>query len=69
MPIIRRNNCDTWYLLFCIDDWYAGWNFTHTSHIQINRINETGRNRRVTAKRENHVKTQYPMGKKQRQPT
>ena len=18
--------CDTWYLLFCVDDWYAGWN-------------------------------------------
>jgi len=23
--------CDTWYLLFCVDNWYAGWNSTlHT---------------------------------------
>jgi len=20
--------CDSWYLLFCMDDWYAGWNET-----------------------------------------
>jgi len=22
--------CDTWYTLFCMDDWYAGWNTLHT---------------------------------------